>query len=60
MTLQLNTEEQRLLREVLDRYLNDLEMEILHTDHGEFKAMLKSRQTTLRQVAARLNEPVTA
>ena len=56
--LELNPDEQRILQEVLDRCLSDLQLEILHTDHAEFKSMLKQRKALLEKVVARFNEPI--
>lgn len=58
--LELNSEEHKALRDALDRCLNDLEREILHTDHAEFKAMLKQRKALLTQIVQRLTELVPA
>jgi hypothetical protein len=53
-TLALNDDEERVLREMLERSVHDLEMEILHTDHHEFRALLKARHGVLRTLLGRL------
>ena len=53
-TLELTEDEQRLLGETLERSIRDLEMEVLHTDSHEFKAMLKQRKIVLDRVRTKL------
>ena len=52
--LLLNTDEQRVLKEVLERTIHDLELEILHTDHNEFKTLLRDRRQVLGGILDRL------
>ena len=47
MNLQLTAEEQKILRETLQRSVRDLDLEILHTDSHQFKDMLKHRKAAL-------------
>jgi hypothetical protein len=58
MQIDLSAEEHVLLSQVLERRIRDLEMEILHTDKAEFKAMLKERLSLLRSLLGRLGRPV--
>jgi len=58
MHIELTGEEQLLLAQVLERRVRDLEIEILHTDKAEFKAMLKARLAELRNLLGRLTHPV--
>ena len=57
MRIELPTEEQLLLAQVLERRIRDLEIEILHTDFAEFKARLKERLALLRRLQARVTHP---
>jgi hypothetical protein len=57
MHIEMTAEEQLLLSQVLERRIRDLEIEILHTDKAEFKAMLKGRLAQLRGLLARLSPP---
>ena len=50
MHLELTTEEQLLLAQVLERRILDLEIEVLHTDRAEFKLRLKERLNELRRL----------
>ena len=45
--LELNQEEGAMLVQVLQRCLADLEHEIAHTHHSEFKQMLRERRRVL-------------
>lgn len=53
-TLELTPEEAETLSQVLQRSLAALEVEILHTDHKEFKALLRHRRDVLKGLADRL------
>jgi hypothetical protein len=50
----LTSEEAAVLRQVVERTLADLEHEILHTDHIEFRDMLKHRRHLLSEIRERL------
>ena len=52
--VELSNEEQEILSQVLQRALAALELEILHTDHAEFRGLLKHRRDVLRQLSTRL------
>ena len=58
MHIELTGEEQLLLAQVLERRIRYLEIEVLHTDKAEFKAMLKVRLAELRNLLGRLTHPV--
>jgi len=57
MHIEMTAEEQVLLSQVLERRIRDLEIEILHTDKADFKAMLKERLARLRSLLGRLSQP---
>jgi hypothetical protein len=52
--LALTPEEAEVLRQVLGRCVSDLELEIAHTDHADFRAMLRQRRAVLTGLHARL------
>ena len=54
-TLVLNPSEEQVLEQVIRRCLSDLELEILHTDHAEFRKLLKERRKTLEGLYERLS-----
>ncbi|HOY59879.1 MAG TPA: hypothetical protein PK640_17315 [Verrucomicrobiota bacterium] len=54
--LELSSTERELLSQVLKKYLAALEIEIVHTDHSEFRALLKERRVLLSRIAARLEQ----
>lgn len=56
-TLHLEAEEHRLLRQILDRCLADLDHEIRHTDHGEFKQMLRHKRHIIGEILDKLAIP---
>ena len=58
MHIEITAEEQLLLAQVLERHVRDLEIEILHTDKAEYKAMLKDRLVQLRGLVGRFTYPV--
>jgi len=58
LRIELNTDEQMLLQQVLERRIRDLEIEILHTDHAEFRNLLKEHLALLRRLVSRLTTPV--
>ena len=47
ISVELTPEERDLLAEVLRSYLASLEVEIGHTDHRDFKVLLKHRRALL-------------
>ena len=54
LQMDLTTDEQRILREVLESDLSDLRMEISETDTRDFKEMLKKREEVLKKIIAML------
>ena len=50
ISLDLNSDEQQILVEVLENYISDLTMEISDTDRLEFREMLKSRRRAVVKV----------
>jgi hypothetical protein len=58
--IELTTDEQLLLGQVLERRIRDLELEILHTERSEFRAALKERMALLRAILERVKYPEAA
>ena len=58
--VELSQEEMEILSQVAQNSLVTLELEIQHTDHLEFKHLLKRRRETLRTLLAKLGQPMTA
>jgi hypothetical protein len=56
-TIQLTPEEHEVLGQVLQNSLATLDVEILHTDHQDFKSYLKHRREVLAALAERLPSP---
>lgn len=54
--LRMNDEEARTLKELLRYKLDDLEIEIRHTDHAEFRDLLKRRRQVLSDLCERIPE----
>jgi hypothetical protein len=54
--VELTIEEAQSLKETLKSRLAELEVEIAHTDHAEFKTMLKQRREALKKVMEKLPE----
>jgi hypothetical protein len=52
--LVMTPEEEGVLEQVLRRCLSDLELEILHTDHAEFRRLLQGRRQVLQGLHAQL------
>ena len=50
LIVDLNQEEQEVLRIVLESYLSDLRMEISHTDSWDFREHLKERKAVIIKV----------
>jgi len=50
-------EEQEVLSRVLQRALAGLEVEIQHTDHKDFRDLLKRRRDILRALVAKVPPP---
>lgn len=58
ITLELTQDEEEMLGQVLQHSLATLELEIQHTDHKEFKALLRHRRDVLKGLADRLRRSV--
>ncbi len=56
MELALNKEEQELLLSILERRHREMQKEISHTDHHEFKMVLRRNEKLLESVLNRLRE----
>ena len=54
MELTLTTDEQELLLSILERRHRELEKEISHTDHREFKVSLRNQERLLESILSRL------
>ena len=52
--LTLTPEEEQELLAILERYLLDLRIEIVHTDNREFRRALKDREVFTRTLIERL------
>jgi hypothetical protein len=48
--LDINPQEQKILKEVLESYLSDLRMEIADTDSQDYREKLKHRKDVLNKV----------
>lgn len=60
MELVLTTEDRELLSEILERRLRELQKEIMHTDHREFKALLRGKEKRIESMLGRLRVSVSA
>jgi len=58
MNIEITSEEQLLLVQVLERRVLDLEIEILHTDRTEYKLALKAHLAQLRQLLTHFTRPL--
>lgn len=56
--LEISYEERDVLRQLLEHSLATIELEIQHTDHQDFKSMLKQRRETVRGLLLKLPHPV--
>lgn len=54
MELILTTEEHELLLSILEQRHRELQTEISHTDHHEFKVLLRRHETLLESMLSRL------
>jgi len=59
-SVELSHDEMEILSEVLQSSLATLELEIQHTDHQEFKSLLKHRRESLRTLIAKVPQPMPA
>jgi len=58
--IELQPGEIDLLREILQRYLSELTMEIAHSDRKDFREFLKKRREFMEDFILRLNREVTS
>ncbi len=58
VTVTLSDEEKELIQEILEERHRSLLMEISHTDHHHFKAVLQKKARLLESVLTRLAVPV--
>lgn len=58
MPIELNSEERRMLLNVLEEMLPDLREEIRRTDDFDMRESLKRREAFLRQLCERLEKAV--
>lgn len=58
--LELTDQEQQTLAEVLREFVSKLELEILRTDHHDFRQLLKCRYAVLNGLLSRLSQGVVA
>ena len=58
--IELSNEEQEVFAQVLQNSLAALELEIQHTDHAEFKNLLKRRREVIRGLVAKTASAVAA
>lgn len=55
MTLNLSVSEKDALKELLESKVQDLGMEISHTDKRDYKDSLKARKEILKSILAKLS-----
>ena len=53
-SLIINDEDEGVLREELHSRLRELDLEILHTDRTDFRAMLKHRRIVIQRLVGRM------
>jgi len=58
--VELSYEEREILNQILQNSLATLDLEIHHTDHQEFKNLLKHRRETVRALLAKLPQVMAA
>ncbi len=58
--IELTDEDQEILGQVLQNAVAILELEILHTDHAEFRDLLKHRRSVLSRLLTRLPQAIPA
>lgn len=54
MEMNLTGAENDVLRETIEKAINDLLMEIAHTDNRKLREMLKDRETVLKTIQGKL------
>lgn len=58
--IELSSEEQEILGQILQNALDTLELEIGHSDHQEFKTLLKRRREVLRGLLGKVTQTAEA
>lgn len=58
--IELSSEDAAMLRDILARYLPDLEVEIADTDDKEFRKFLRGREKFMQEFLQRLDKIVSA
>jgi hypothetical protein len=58
ISLEMTKDEANTVENVIERYLDHLQVEITHTDKREFRNALKQRDRFLRQIIDRLNKEI--
>ena len=56
MKLNLTPEEAKVLEQTIEHSLNELTIEVAHTDNHEFRETLKQRKTTLDAILKQMRE----
>lgn len=54
MPIQLTSKEEEILREILERYLPNLRIEVANTDDREYRKHLKEKEAFMKEMLARL------
>ena len=55
-TLQLSSEEQQTLMDVLECAISEIRSQIVHADRSDFKALLKSRKQVMLELLESLKQ----
>ena len=54
MDLVLSSKDFVLLKQILERYISDLRMEIADTDNADYREMLKQKERVMKHILAEL------
>ena len=58
--LEFTNEEMEVLRDLLQHYIDEMDIEVSRTDTRTFKAMLKHRRELVEEVLGKINNTVNA
>jgi hypothetical protein len=58
ISLEMTKDEANTVQNVIERYLDHLQVEIKYTDKREFQNALKQRERFLREIVDRLNKEI--
>jgi hypothetical protein len=58
ISLEMNKDEASFVQNVIERYLDHLQVEIMHTDKREFRDALKQRDKFLKEIIGRLKTKI--